>query len=99
MSGGQVAELDWRESNVIIQPKTPYGSHPHRHEYATSKRIAEISATGSRNPVQQGDHEGRPGLPPRYRNGKVISAAPMGSAPMRYTEDGQVAWDEMWTDF
>ena len=38
-------------------------------------------------------------LPPRYRNGKVVSAAPMGTAPMRYTEDGQVSWDEMWTDF
>src|SRR6266699_3447548 len=25
--------------------------------------------------------------------------APMGTAPMRYTEEGQVAWDEMWTDF
>ncbi len=26
--GGQVTELDWRESNVIIHPKAPYGSHP-----------------------------------------------------------------------
>lgn len=74
--GGHVAELDWRESNVIIEPKTPYGSHPHRYEYA----VLEM-------------------LPPRYRNGKVISAAPMGTAPMRYTDEGQVAWDEMWTDF
>jgi hypothetical protein len=38
-------------------------------------------------------------LPPRYREGKVVSAAPMGTAPMRYTESGQVAWDEMWTGF
>jgi hypothetical protein len=38
-------------------------------------------------------------LPPPYQNGKVVSAAPMGSAPMRYTADGQVAWDEMWTGF
>ena len=90
--GGRVAELDWRESNVIIQPKTHIGSHPHRHEYAASQRIAEISADGSRNLTLDI-------LPPRYRNGKVISAAPMGTAPMRYTEDGQVAWDEMWTDF
>jgi hypothetical protein len=28
-----------------------------------------------------------------------ISAAPMGTAPMRYDEAGQVAWDEMWTTF
>jgi hypothetical protein len=38
-------------------------------------------------------------LPPRYRNGKVVSSAPMGTAPMRYTDEGQVAWDQMWTDF
>ena len=38
-------------------------------------------------------------LPPRYRNGKSVSAAPMGTAPMRYGDDGQVAWNEMWTDF
>ena len=38
-------------------------------------------------------------LPPRYRDGRKVSAAPMGSAPMRFDEQGQVAWDEMWTDF
>ena len=38
-------------------------------------------------------------LPPRYRNGGRVSAAPMGAAPMRYDADGQVAWDEMWTGF
>ncbi len=38
-------------------------------------------------------------LPPRYRNGRAVSAAPMGSAPIRYTDDGQAAWSEMWTDF
>lgn len=38
-------------------------------------------------------------LPPRYRDGRPVSAAPMGSAPMRYDEDGRVAWDEIWTSF
>jgi hypothetical protein len=38
-------------------------------------------------------------LPPRYRSGKAVSTAPMGSAPLRYTADGQVAWDQMWTTF
>jgi hypothetical protein len=90
--GGQVAELDWRESNVIIHPRTPYGSHPHRHDNNTYQRISGVSTTAPRDPVLDI-------LPPRYRNGKVVSAAPMGSAPMRYTEDGQIAWDEMWTDF
>jgi hypothetical protein len=38
-------------------------------------------------------------LPPRYRDGQAVSAAPMGSAPMRYNDQGQVAWEQMWTDF
>ena len=38
-------------------------------------------------------------LPPRYRDGRIVSAAPMGTAPMRYDDQGQVAWNEMWTDF
>ncbi|MDQ6661872.1 MAG: hypothetical protein M3Z24_13030 [Chloroflexota bacterium] len=38
-------------------------------------------------------------LPPRYQGGKKVSSAPMGTAPMRYTDGGQVAWNDMWTDF
>jgi hypothetical protein len=38
-------------------------------------------------------------LPPRYRSGKEVSAAPMGTAPMHYDEAGQVAWNQMWTAF
>ncbi len=28
-----------------------------------------------------------------------LSSAPMSAAPLCYTTDGQVAWDQMWTDF
>lgn len=39
-------------------------------------------------------------LPPRYRDpNDRVSAAPMGSAALRYDEDGAVAWGEMWTGF
>ncbi len=38
-------------------------------------------------------------LPPRYQGGKQVSSAPMGTAPMQYAENGQVAWDKMWTSF
>jgi hypothetical protein len=38
-------------------------------------------------------------LPPRYRNGQTVSSAPMGTAPMIYNDDGEVAWDQMWTTF
>jgi hypothetical protein len=46
-----------------------------------------------RGPVAPAD------LPPRYRQGQPVSAAPMGAAPLLMTADGQVAWDEMWTSF
>ena len=38
-------------------------------------------------------------LPPRYQGGQKVSSAPMGTAPMHYADDGQVAWNEMWTSF
>lgn len=38
-------------------------------------------------------------LPPRYQNGGTVSAAPMGAAPLKFDADGQVAWNEIWTDF
>lgn len=38
-------------------------------------------------------------LPPRYRGGQPVSAAPMGSAPLRYDAEGRVAWNEMWQSF
>jgi len=30
---------------------------------------------------------------------KPLSAAPMPAAPLRYAEDGQIAWEQMWSDF
>jgi cation diffusion facilitator family transporter len=39
-------------------------------------------------------------LPPRYQDPNVsVSAAPMGAAALQYDEQGEVAWDEMWTGF
>ena len=37
-------------------------------------------------------------LPPRYQN-QVPSAAPMGAAGLVYDNDGNAAWNEIWTDF
>lgn len=37
-------------------------------------------------------------LPARYQN-QVPSAAPMGAAGLVYSEDGAVAWDQIWTSF
>jgi cation diffusion facilitator family transporter len=39
-------------------------------------------------------------LPPRYQDpGVAVSAAPMGAASLQYDEQGEVAWDEIWTGF
>jgi hypothetical protein len=37
-------------------------------------------------------------LPPRYQN-SVPSAAPMGAAGLKFDDDGNAAWNEIWTDF
>lgn len=38
-------------------------------------------------------------LPPRYRGGRAVSAASMGSAPLTYDAEGRVAWDHVWRGF
>lgn len=38
-------------------------------------------------------------FPPRYRSGRVVSAASMRSAPLEYDEEGRVAWDRVWQTF
>jgi cation diffusion facilitator family transporter len=39
-------------------------------------------------------------LPPRYQDpGLEVSAAPMGAAALEYDDDGNVAWDDMWTGY
>jgi hypothetical protein len=63
-------------------------STTHRHSYDFLQQACGIGDTA------RGDI-----LPPRYRDGKAVSAAPMGTATMRYTDDGQVAWNEMWTGY
>ena len=37
-------------------------------------------------------------LPPQYQD-STPSAAPMGAAGLQFSEDGEVAWNEIWTDF
>jgi len=83
--GGHVAEADCRACANIYAP------------YAYASRSGSVDALGT---SQSTPNEAmRNLLPPRYRNGGPVSSAPMGSAPMRYDDDGQVAWNEMWTSF
>jgi hypothetical protein len=73
ITGGQVAEVDWRH----LLPEVLFSS------FASTIPSAQLPDL----------------LPARYRNGKEVCATPMGTAPMRYNEVGQVEWDQMWTDF
>ena len=94
--GGEVAQIDWRDIgdvDVYISPCWPSAGHAHRHGYEVSP-LPPPTLTDAPLPEITPDM-----LPPRYRNGKPVCATPMGSAPLRYTDDGQVAWDQMWTDF
>jgi|SRR5579863_5512221 len=79
ITGGSVAEVNWRDIEVFVPSKS------HRHSYGAMGQ----GTSGAARDV----------LPPRYRNGQAVSAAPMGTAPMRYDDDGQVAWDQMWTSY
>jgi len=83
--GGSVAEVDLRDSSDVY---VPYAGHVHGYDaYAPG-----MCATAPQDMA-------RDLLPPQYQDGKGVSAAPMGAAPLRYADDGQVAWDEMWTGF
>lgn len=81
--GGAVAEVDWRH---VVD--------------ASAFRLAQPDVLPARQPWPfQSPAVPRDVLPPRYRQGQPVSAAPMGAAPMLYARDGQVAWDNMWAGF
>jgi sirohydrochlorin cobaltochelatase len=83
IAGGAIAEVDWRD--LAFTPALRL-ARPH-------PAIATVSQPAASAYVPDAL------LPRRYRNSGPVRSTPMGSAPMRYTQDGQVAWDEMWTDF
>lgn len=83
--GGSVAEVDLRDVSEIYLPSP---GHAHRYE----PNVSGVCTSTRQNTLQNL-------LPPRYRDGQVVSAAPMGAAPLLYADDGQVTWDKMWTSF
>jgi len=95
--GGRVAEVDWRDRDDVYVPTIPFSGQSHAHVPGTLRHTTTTAPTFK---LQEGAPEGWvPTLPPRYLNGQAVCTTPMGAASLRYTEDGQVAWDEMWTDF
>jgi hypothetical protein len=65
----------------------------------TDFRLSRLELAGSGTSPAGVPEGARSLLPARYRQGKPVSATPMGAASMRYAEDGAVAWDCMWTQF
>lgn len=83
ITGGSVAEVDWRHVTAASDFRLAWP------ENLAPGRPGECRAPAAPSSM----------LPARYRQGQPVSAAPMGTAPMLYSEDGQVAWDDMWTGF
>jgi hypothetical protein len=83
IAGGAIAEVNWR--HLALTPALRLARpHPGAATLPQSAMSAYVPEAL---------------LPRRYRNGGPVCSTPMGSAPMRYTPEGQVAWDAMWTDF
>src|SRR5436305_188084 len=68
--GGSVAEVDLRDISALYVPDPG-----HAHGYDSN--VSGVCATAAQNATQDL-------LPPRYRDGTVVSAAPMGAAPLLY---------------
>ena len=82
--GGHIAELDWRNSDIYVPPVSSANI-----EGRIISDASQRTLPAPRSNI----------LPPRYQGDRRVSAAPMGTAPMRYTQDDQVAWNEMWVGF
>jgi len=89
VAGGQVAELDWRSMAVALPPKGETNATPATP--GTNAARPSVAPADAGAPIEW--------LPARYRQDRPVCATPMGSAPLRYDGDGQVAWDQVWTDF
>lgn len=104
-TGPQRAHID----SVVRTPNgNDYGKDLLADHYATSPHHAGTpEATPGATPVTGAALIGGIGaaealssmLPPRYRNGAIVSNAPMGSAELEYDAGGKVAWNRMWDDF
>ena len=67
-------------------------------------RLAVVTVEITDRTVAMPSHGGSTGgmaiLPPQYQDSTVsVSAAPMGAAALQYDDNGDVAWDQMWTGF
>ncbi|MEZ4728603.1 MAG: CbiX/SirB N-terminal domain-containing protein [Caldilineaceae bacterium] len=102
----QVAAFQTQQPTLPLTVADPLGNHPGVIETIAQqvKRVATGQAPRRLSHSHSHGHtHGSPPaanvasfLPPRYRGGATVSAAPMGAAPLVYDSNGQVAWDQMW---
>lgn len=104
----QIAAFQGQHPAIPVTLAEPLGDHPG----VIATLAQQVERVGSAQPSlarrhshSHGHPHGRPAtadaaalafLPPRYRRGAVVSAAPMGAAPLVYDADGQVAWEQIW---
>jgi cation diffusion facilitator family transporter len=71
-----------------------------RHLSLVTVEVLPAHDMAAAGPARAGDTSALGILPPRYQDpGVKVSAAPMGAAALQYDDNGEVAWDEMWTGF
>ncbi len=104
----QILAVGARHPTVPIRVAESLGDHPR----VIDAIVQQVTATMTGNQPHRAAHQHGTGgvhvhnpayynpgenvLPPRYRGGLPVSAAPMGAAPLVYDDAGQVAWDRMW---
>lgn len=101
----QIAAFQVQSPTIPVTLADPLGDHPG--VIATLAQQVERVMTAQPSPPRRHSHghtHGQPTaygsgptfLPPRYRCGALVSAVPMGAAPLVYNAEGQVAWDHVW---
>jgi sirohydrochlorin cobaltochelatase len=102
---GELAAAEERSGALRIVRAGPLGGHPGV-VAAIVEAVAAASERSTQEPRRPHSHGGiehshpiEAILPPRYRGGVAVSAAPMGAAELVYNDDGTVAWDAVWSGF
>lgn len=100
----QVTAFQTRPANMLITLAAELADHPGVITALANQAIATASGQSIHLRRHGHSHSHTHGpepttlsfLPPRYRTGSVVSATPMGAAPLVYDTEGRVAWDQIW---
>ncbi|MCS6802168.1 MAG: CbiX/SirB N-terminal domain-containing protein [Chloroflexota bacterium] len=105
----QLGQLQAADPALTIERLAPAGGHPQIVQAIVRHIAAQAEAAARQQMAETHTHGGLSHahplaaldaiLPPRYRGGVSVSAAPMSAADLVYDEQGQVAWDRVWSGF